>query len=198
MHLHCKIKKIMRLLKGGKVIAFLLAGILGGISVMGFFHLDQEAVSIYEMFSESLSSPAAAQVSINREINGESRSEGEDREEESKFYDLLFLIGSIVFMSSNTAILYIPVFLMLSLYIFKEVPGLDRGRRAGKIRFYRLRALKFLNPVQKIIRTRAERYDINPSFINFRGKLTRALVKDTPPGAGFSVIKYAYNQSIEY
>ena len=151
-----------------KIYAAVTACILIIIFIIGFYNVSVPAPGLYEVFSEAVSYPAAAQVNINRALSGSGKEQdaGEESREGSSFPGFA-LISSGSSVTGPSAPLLTPLFLFAvsALGIALKTGFSVSGSWFSRLKHYRDWGAGFLDPVRKMISRMAERYDINP--LNF-------------------------------
>ena len=136
------------------------------ISICSFYQFRSEIAGFYQLLTESVDHHTAAPVHINRMLlgmNEEAESPAsEESSENENFYNLLFMIGSVILIK-NTFRITAAVFLLAAGFVIKQPEVRLRKRHLlSRVKYYREWSVKFLDPVRKSINCRAEDYDINP------------------------------------
>ncbi len=151
-----------------KIYAAVTACILIITFIIGFYNVSVPAPGLYEVFSEAVSYPGAAQVNINRALDGSSQEQdtGEESREGSSFPGFA-LISSGSSVTGPSAPVMTPLFLFAVSALGTALKaGFSRaGPGMSRMKHYTKWGAGFLDPVRKMISRRAERYDINP--LNF-------------------------------
>ncbi len=141
------------------------------VFISSFFAFRGETPGLYDIFSETVSAASPAAVNINLAVStrGETAPSGEETEE-SGYYGLVFLPGSVTVLSAGAAL---AAFLgvVSAVLLGAGLRGFTKREVSlkGVLRHYRLRSLKFLTPIQKRMLCLSEMYDTNPILVRVRG-----------------------------
>ncbi len=163
--------------KKRKVLILAFALILPSVFVLGCYYTTEGSSGLSGLLRGSMSYPAEVSVNINRMINRDTESGSPEREEGREDREnFLFLSGRASAFSGGdivTVLLMSMVFLCL-VFTFSEYKKRN-NKKLSRMRYYSKWRSNFLSPVWKIIRNRANDYDItrikqilgirNPAFV---------------------------------
>jgi len=145
------------------IVSFLLFGI------MQFNRACSESISLLKTDTSHHSSGIMLLGSITRgwlpaQENSTTRHPGTPEKKQQQLNRFLsYVSSSLINTSGNSIVLMLCVFIGVMLLVEKHVQGNRETVLFGiRIRFYRWWTLRFIDPVQKSISSRADEYDINP------------------------------------
>lgn len=160
-----KIKNIVVI----SLVILLLVSFIGG-----FFQVNKQDIGVVcNELTGNLSFSTRARNNINKNMNTEQKPASEEKEESDKnITDLLFLLSSIVTLGSTPYLVLFVIFMGAAGFcILKSDNNLMRRESfISKLRYYKEWYIKFMSPVEKSMRNRADEYDINPMKRVLRGK----------------------------
>jgi len=136
------------------------------IFVLSFIQPADTAFSLYRNFRDAVSNPSMVHMNIGRAMTGETGSASSEESDEcgNLSCNLVFLTGSARSVTpslSFSGLNFLSIPAALTLIFTASIKKRNNSLR-GRMRACKARYLKFLDPVEQSIRSRADEYDINP------------------------------------
>ncbi len=135
--------------------------------LLALFQVRGEISGIYDRLLGKNITISTVQLDVNRAVASDpvgSDQAEQDREEseEEEIFNLLFLLSCMAVMGGSfTAGVFLKSFLCGNYDLIKD-KGLLGCRFMSRLRYYRKWSIKFLSPIQKILSSCSDLYDINP------------------------------------